>query len=648
MSLDIISELQHINFTDGLTLKHFLQSYAEKNGFKIFLKDSHISNRLRFFCSKQQIHHSVNKSTKPGCPFRLVFNKNSTGIYVISDRSNFNHSHPINIVNEQEIIDPVKDSVISMKEIGISNFQITMFIEKQFNVALTSKDISKIWNNQAKNKQISETELMENYMQGKGDFFIYENLNGIAGFLTLTYNEFTNFQRYGDFIVIDGTSIPNYLEWTIVPIAIQGNYGELLSGGVAFTYSENKDFYYWLVHQLHTINPKLIAIISDEDSGICPALDAIPEIVHILCSKHKISNIMKLVSPKNPDYNLFIYYVNTLFYSRSEHVADSAKTVLYQKFPEIIHYFEDNVFSIDYKLLSSKKPDVFLFNHTSSQLGESYNNMIKRDLSNSLKHLFEIRDHITKKFTVKIAKEEQIRRNAFIYHHFLIDNYHLDISKKICELIDAEIREVNNVQLSQANADTWIAKEGNEKYYLNYDQCQCHFTVQAGLPCRHIIALYKYLGNHFPVHLINRRFKLTEDPQNIPYPYYEESDDDDDIYQETSEDMSEDYIDSFSEDEDNSMINDFTNYLDYNDNILPRITDQINDKQKYYSELLQISKELSKIGSESTEKFEEMKKQLIQIKSKFTMKSQFGEVEVLGRRKGRPKLKGMSKRSSIK
>ena len=46
-------------------------------------------------------------------------------------------------------------------------------------------------------------------MQGKGDLFVFENLNGIAGFLTLTFDEFNAFQRFGDFIVIDGTSIPN-------------------------------------------------------------------------------------------------------------------------------------------------------------------------------------------------------------------------------------------------------------------------------------------------------------------------------------------------------------------------------------------------------------------------------------------------------
>ena len=99
---------------------------------------------------------------------------------------------------------------------------------------------------------------------------------------------------------------------------------------------------------MRNINQKLIAVVSDEDSGICPALDAIPELVHILCSKHKIANIMKLISPKNPNFNLFINYVNTLFYSRSEITANSAKTMLYQKFPEIISYFKDNVFSIDY------------------------------------------------------------------------------------------------------------------------------------------------------------------------------------------------------------------------------------------------------------------------------------------------------------
>ena len=85
----------------------------------------------------------------------LPINKNSTGVYVLSESSNFNHSHQLNIMNEQEIVEPVKDSVMLMKEIGISNFQIIMFIEKQFNITLTSKDVSRICNNQAKINQIS-------------------------------------------------------------------------------------------------------------------------------------------------------------------------------------------------------------------------------------------------------------------------------------------------------------------------------------------------------------------------------------------------------------------------------------------------------------------------------------------------------------
>ena len=187
----------------------------------------------------------------------------------------------ISWIPEPEISEEVSSFIKSMKNIGISNFHIVSFVQNQFNITITVKDIAKVMKNHLLQSAISETEEMENYMQSRGKFSIFQSLDGITGFFTLTFEEEKNLKAFGDFVVIDGTSIPNFLNWSIIPISLQGNYGELLSGGVAFASSESKEFYYWLIKEIQMITSKLRVIISDEDSTICPAIGDFSGLFHI-------------------------------------------------------------------------------------------------------------------------------------------------------------------------------------------------------------------------------------------------------------------------------------------------------------------------------------------------------------------------------
>ena len=151
----------------------------------------------------------------------------------------------------------ISSIIKSMKEIGISNFHIINYIETKCGVTITTKDITKIISDEQINRQISVTEELKNYMENRGQIFIFENLEGVAGVLTVTHDEHSNLTRFSDFMVIDGTNIPNSLNWVTIPISIQGNNGKLLSDGVAFTSSESKDFYCWLISHLLMINQRL-------------------------------------------------------------------------------------------------------------------------------------------------------------------------------------------------------------------------------------------------------------------------------------------------------------------------------------------------------------------------------------------------------
>ena len=336
--------------------------------------------------------------------------------------------------------------------------------------------------------------------------------------------------------------------------------------------------------------------------------------------------------------------MNQLFYSRSEEAAIRAQHELFDKFPEVIQYFNDHVFPIAHKLFASLKPDIFFFNHSSSQLAESYNNMIKRDMTNNLKHLFEIRDHITNKFQVKSNLEARIRQTSFAFHHYLIDTYKLPISKHICQMIDLEFYKVKNVEIIETEDKTIIAKEGDDFFCLNFENCQCYFTIQSGIPCCHLMALYQSKKLDFPVHLINQRFFLTNPFENniktIAWNFKdeEEEEDSDYVYVEECDQSDEEFFEKNAENE---------IFEPYSDQIFQTSISRKNNREaNYYIELLQIAKDISKIGSSNTQMYQSIKEDFLSLRNKYMEKTQFGEV--IGRRRGRPKLKKFSKNSGIR
>ena len=411
-------ELSQTKFTNGKDLSDYLKNLAESCGFKICKLDSQNSDRIRFYCSLQQTHKSVKRTKKSGCPFHLSFRQNINGIYILSRHSNFEHSHELEIPQNNIYPDQLHEDVHYLKKVGVSNFQIIRYVEDKYAISLTQNDIHNIYKTEDTGND-SETELLLKYMQDKGQCFIHQDINGLTdGLFTLTSDELENIKKFGDFVVVDGTSIPNFLSWPIIPVALQGNDGELRSGGIAFVSSESKDIYNWILNILKNISANLKCVISDEDSGICASMEDNQELAHILCLKHKIAAVLNTISRNHPKKDHFIELVNTLFYSRSINVALNALDEIYSTFPSVSHYFENNIFPIRHKLLVSLRPDVFIFNHTSSQLSESYNNMIKRNLGGGIKHFFEIRDHVSSKFRIKHDYEDQIKKKFIHFSTF--------------------------------------------------------------------------------------------------------------------------------------------------------------------------------------------------------------------------------------
>ena len=484
-------------------------------------------------------------------------------------------------------------------------------------------------------------------MEDKGKCHVLVDINGdVIGILSIKKEEEDNLKKYGDFAEIDGTIIPNFLEWTTIPIAIQGNLGELRSGGLAFSVSENCEFYNWLISTLLLYSPKLKCIISDEDSGICSAMNNFPNIFHLLCIKHKIAKVLNLISRTNPKKEEYYALVNTFFYSRS--IKESTESIykIYQNFPEVRNYFEANIYPIRHKLLISMRPDIFTFNHSSSQLIESYNNMIKQNLDCRIKHFTEIREHVSLKFRLKHSYEEEIMKNSFISKHFLNTSYGLNLSRKICEMVDNEIINSQYIVINQSETDQWTAIEGNKlQFKLNFINCECHFTANAGIPCRHLLSLYRLNRLDFPVHLINPRFfeksnDSSTDVSNDIYFEFEENEEEDGLFIPEESSESESGFEYESDDEENLDQDVYSKEY----NLLPTFN-QTNS----YNELMIISREISVAGSQNSTVFENIKSDLLRIKEKYKKNTGFGEVmEKTGRRRGRPKGKNFSKNSRIK
>ena len=249
-----------------------------------------------------------------------------------------------------------------MKKIGISNYHIIEYIYQKFGTQITSLDIAKLIN-QNNTVNISETQMLEDCLKENDKYFIYRNEDQqIAAIFSLTQEENDNYSHFGDFISIDGTNIPNNLNWTTIPIALENNHCELVSGGLAFCSSETKEFYNWLFDILFNLFPQIKCVISDEDTSILSSLYDFPNVSHILCSKHKIANIYKQINIKNYSEGQLLQFkqlINQYFYSRSRSKSDEALNSLYNNFPEIQEYFENYVVPLSDHYIVSKLPQLF-------------------------------------------------------------------------------------------------------------------------------------------------------------------------------------------------------------------------------------------------------------------------------------------------
>lgn len=120
----------------------------------------------------------------------------------------------------------------------------------------------------------------------------------------------------------------------------------------------------------------------------------------------------------------------------------------------------------------------------------------------------------------------------------------------------------------------------------------------------------------------------------------EEDDDSDYIFEEVSDKTDEEYFENDAEPEELVEQEYQTFFIQQPVEI---------KKANYYVELLQISKDISKIGSSNFTMYHAIKEDLLNLKNKYVSNNKHGEVvEFVGKKRGRPKLKRYSKNSSIK
>ena len=264
--------------------------------------------------------------------------------------------------------------------------------------------------------------------------------------------------------------------------------------------------------------------------------------------------------------------------------------------------------------------------------------MIKYALSNRTYHLSEIRETVNNIFRNKLSKNEQIRRNAYKNESYVRKDFGIKTTKEICKMIENEISLAEKL-FYEYDGNIWKCHSQVDTFTLNFDGCDCNLQYHAGIPCRHLIGLYKYTKNWFPVHFVYDRLtddfsfnhtKFSDQINDIMFLEEEDSYDSDYVFEPESDD---EFLYESTED---PYINDFTETFSKQKPII------LNN----YSELMQLSKEISKIGSSNKEMFSLVKNDLLNLMNKYSQ-AQRGEVICTGRRRGRPKTRGNSKFSII-
>jgi hypothetical protein len=365
---------------------------------------------------------------------------------------------------------------------------------------------------------------------GQFDIFLVDGANESlrAAVATFTEEEMKNLERFGDVVFLDGTSIRNRLGWTCYPITLIGDRKELVSGGLLFAAYEREEMFTWFLHILMgRLNGKLQTLFTDEDSALMLAIslfqEEFPEVAHRISIWHKRRNVLRHVSalcqPSVRDRIMTLF--DQCCYSHSQTEVINAIDLMTTLAPNFIPYIDREIRPQLALFTEAYRGNAFTLGYHSTSPAESVNKLLKKWLPPRVQSLVDIRVQFTKAFAVKTAATDRAIAHEFRWGHFLQTDFGVRLQKPIARRIDELVEMAKLWKTRQIGHNVFEATtERGSRWQLEHSEveseerpvkfvCQCNENSATGLPCSHLIALFRDHGlvqPSFPIQSIAPRW----------------------------------------------------------------------------------------------------------------------------------------------
>ena len=626
-----------------------------QQGFEIYSKDSTkpFERRARFYCKGSNDKQNDAKS----CPFTiyLKYDKSTHRYYIKYCKAE--HNHEMDKAGKQWKLLSSKQIrlILSLRRNRMPIIEINKMLLDLYgiDIQLTNRKIRKLKRDGMIRNNTLETIELENYIKSHGGYVKTKNDpdgNGKvirSAILCIEKDELENLlSSNGDPVFIDGTAVPNRLNWELTLITLIDQNLNIQPGGMMFSLNTNKETYDWFLENfLEVIKDRNeITMISDEDLAITSLLKQPNQytikINHVICAWHKTINFEKKLNK----CNLEIEVSNTIkmlwkricYSAKKDVVLQSIEDIKSQNIIKLSHYLDKHVIPL-LKNFSRAFIDEFTAGYNVSSIAESANSMIKRNLCSAYYTLLEIKDVIRRSYLQKNLtlheKMNAVRRGG----SFLEEKFGIMVGPKVEERLIASL--LKSFRLVQDDENSYRDPiYPDEEFTIEYPVCECGNLKYCGLPCSHLI---RYCLDHKmnPMLLVSKRFLKCE-PSVIELSDYISISGN--ALKELAATQYKNNRIKMKEKQP-SLINHFIQSIP-RENILPNLPEPNKTQTVRYNDILSYAKDLAKHASKSEEQtnlaIEKLKKMIDDatiINEEANIDQNSIIYEPKSRRKGRPK-----------
>lgn len=408
-------------FKDYITFETYIKSYAESCGFTIRLdrakfETNKTNKEIRWrdiICSrsgssKKQKNENITSnssrnraSQRCNCPFviRGIKSKDN-GLWTIV-KINLTHNHDFIpqqvkkfMSNNRELSEHIKEKILDLHAAGTKIADIRNIIKYDYpeTTCLYDDIYNFIYNygvGSTKQKFFDAQDfvtLLEQHKAANNEFSYVVKLNSITNefesAIWMFIEQRINYARFCDIIIFDNTYHTNRFDLPFGIFTGVNNYGQSVCFAGALMNSETTESFTWLFDTfLQLVNhqaPKVL--LTDNDSAISSAYNITFKNAgtkHRLCQWHLVKNITtNLISKLNSDWKPFLSNFYACLNETNETNFNLAWNSLKDKFSEAASYLK-TLEKCKEKWAICYNQDVFMGEMSSTQRGESMNNLMK-------------------------------------------------------------------------------------------------------------------------------------------------------------------------------------------------------------------------------------------------------------------------------